>query len=789
MFRNYIKIALRMLSKDKLTSLINIAGLAIGLASGIIILLFARHELSYDAFHKHADSVYLVFKERVTPTGTQITRDTWIPMAQALRDEFTDIRQSTRFWATRGWVQHDNKRFEEDVVYADPELLEMLTFPLAIGEASAFSRDLNSALISREIAQRYFGDADPIGEVITVDYETDYTVRGVLTDVPSNSSLQIDILLPFASLPWYREAQDNWGRSFLYTFIMLPEGISPAALESQLPGFVARIWSPELNQSMNLKLLPLTDLYDARTGARQYAYILIGVACMIVLIASINFMNLTTARSIERAREIGMRKVLGALRGQLVKQFLSEAMLGSLIALGLGLLLVELALPVFNDFYAMSLQTSYTQDVVILGAILFLTAGVGLVSGAYPAFVLSRFQPVRSLKGEVKTSRTSLHLRSALVVTQFAVAIVLMIGTGAMWRQVEYMKHANLNFDKENVIAIPLSQSDFSDHEIAQVRIETFENELRQHSGIESVSSSTHVPGMWPGAFTFVYPTDRGDSQRLRMRQAAIDAQYFETYGIEFISGRNFSEKFPTDAQESVILNQAALRDIGWPDAQDRQIRLGSEIHNVIGVVENYHYESLASQVEPVIHRYRPPDNAIHRLVSVKVGSGNLDDVIDYIRDKWQALDPTRAFEFVFVDDNFDRLYENENRLTGVIGAFAVLAIMLACSGLFALASLMISQRTKEIGVRKTLGASTSQIAFLLARSFVFLVAVAFLLAAPLAYLAASRWLEDFAYRTSVGWQVLLLAGMLSIAIAFVTVAYRSVRAALINPVEAIRYE
>jgi len=789
MLKNYLKIALRNLMKYKLNSFINIFGLGIGFAAAILIYMFAHGALTYDAFHKNARSIYLVYKERMTPTGTQITRDTWLPMASALQADYPAIVNAARLWDENNWVEVGEQRFQEEIIYADPSLFKMFTFPLAQGDAATIFSDLHAAVISKEIARKYFGDQEAIGKHITIGYDTDYVIRGVVEDIPRNSQIQINLLVPVESSPNYEENKNEWGRSWLSTFIQLSPEATPADLEAQFPNFVAKIWDEELNKSMKLKLTLLLNLYNEITGANTYAYILLGVALITLIIAAINFMNLATARSLDRAREIGMRKVLGALRLELIKQFFHESFLMVLLALALGLCLLEIILPWFNAFYDLQLRTDYLQNPQNLLGLLALAATVSLLSGFYPAVVLSRYQPGEALKGRLKSKPAGLRLRYGLVIVQFGLAIVLMIGAGVMWQQIQYMKNANLHFDKENIVAIPVQVSDFRNPEEARVRLETFRNEVRQHSGVQLVASSIQVPGRWPNSFTFAYPTDRDESQRLRVRRALVDANFFPTYGMKFVEGRNFAEQSATDAQQSLILNEAALRDLGWSSAIGRQIRIGETVYNVIGVIKDYHFSSLADAVAPVLHFYRPSNSDAHRVISVKLKAGNVAAALDYIRDKWRALDPVRPFDFFFVDGNLNQLYQNETRLSTATSAFTILAILIACLGLFGLSSLMVAQRTKEIGIRKTLGASIASIVFLVTKIFNKLVLAAFALACPLAYFASKTWLQNFAYRVDVGWWVFILAGGLALLIALLTVCTQAIKAALANPVEALRYE
>jgi len=713
MFENYLLVALRNFKRSKLHSTVNVLGLALAFAAAILIFLFSRNELSFDAFHEKADSIFLIYKERITPTGLQDSYDTWVPMAQALKSEYSTVLNATRFFQNEAWVSVGGKRLQEEITYVDSSFFEIFSFEIAGPNSFA---DLNSAFLSKKMAVRLFGHEDVIGKNLNLNYTTDYVVRGILQDYPENSSLSPEFVVPFRSIEDYDRLATNWGSSFIYTFLQLAETNKPASLEMQFPNFVTKNWNSEANKGMKLKLLSLLDWHDAQTGARQYAYILLGVAVMILSIAAINFANLTTALSFERAREIGMRKVLGGSRWQLVSQFLCEANFLSLIALAIGIFFVHFSLPYFNNLYELSLQAPGLVSVLDFLPLAGLALLIGSISGFYPALVISGFRPAKSLRGELKTSPGSLKVRSGMVITQFALAIILMVATAVMQQQVKHMKDGNLNFNRERVLSVVVRGTDFKDRDAATVRLESFKNELRAHSNIHSVASSTHIPGRWPGWFTFVYPSDRDESQRLRHRVAFVDEHFFKTYQIEFTRGRNFSRELQTDEEESVIINEAALRDFGWHDTETKQIRIGDNHYNIVGIVSDYHYETLASEVAPVIHRFRSSENGVHRIVSVKLGEGEVASTLEFIRESWQRLDPERTFEYSFVGDNFDREYTSEERLSTVTKAFTTLAIIVAGLGLFALSSLIIKQRTKEIGVRKTLGATTFEVVFLISK-------------------------------------------------------------------------
>jgi len=495
MFKNYFKIVLRRILRQKMNTTINILGLSVGIAASIIIFLFAHNELTYDQFNKNADQIYLIYKERITPTGTQITRDTWLPMAEALKNEYPSVTNTVRVWDSDEWVELGNQKFEENITYADPQLFDVFTFPLVRGSRDVISSDIHSAVISQEIAHKYFGDEDPIGKTIRIAFETDYIVRGVLAKIPQNSSTQIKIMVSPKSAPYYERFANSWNASWIYTYLLLKPNTPKEDLESQFPKFITKTWGEEENQRTNLRLLALTDFHNETTGARSNAYILLIIAFIVLAIASINFMNLTTARSLERAREIGIRKVVGAERGRLIRQFLSESILISLLALVLGVVLVELFLPIFNSLYHLSLDLTYRNNVITILALLGLALGVGFVAGVYPAFSMSRMPAIDTMRGQFKNSTEGIRLRLGLVVAQFCLSIILIIATGVLWKQMNYMKNANLYFDKDNVLAVPAGLNDFADPEAGQRALENFKNEIRQYDAVQSVSSSSHIPG------------------------------------------------------------------------------------------------------------------------------------------------------------------------------------------------------------------------------------------------------------------------------------------------------
>lgn len=793
MLRNYIKIALRNLLRYKLYAVVNILGLAAGMAAAILILLYARNELNYDTFHENADRIYYVYKERQTGTGTRMVYDTWVPLLGELQHDFPGISGGARLLNRERWVQSGDKKFREPVTFADPSLLTIFTFPLARGQA-AMPQDRSAAVISQEIARKYFGEADPIGQTLRIDYSRDYVVSGVLAPYPANSTLAPQIIVPLASVidPDNEEASNNWGSSFLDTYVLLSPGASATELEAQFPQLVHKIWGedgPNGTRNHKLRLLPLHEMHNQFTGSNRYAYILIGIAIAILLIGAINFVNLATARSLDRAREIGMRKVIGAGRAQLIGQFLGEALVISLLALALGTLVAVALLPAFNEVLGLNLQLDLISGSATLPGLLAVGLLVGLLAGLYPALVLSGFRPIEALKGGLQQAHGGMRLRSALVVVQFVLSIALMMGTAAVWQQIEFMQSQDLRFDEQRIVVIPTNLADFENQEQATAQMRVIRQELEQQTGFESVAASSAIPGDYPNWNTFARPFDWQQDEPLRMRLAFVDDRYFELYGIEFVEGRNFSAAITSDRESGLIMNEAAMRAMGWQTATGKQVYRGDTPFTVVGVVRDFHWQSLQNEIAPVLHFYRPPENGVHNYVSVKLGSGSTTELLATLKAKWQKLDPQRDFDYAFVDDNFARQYRAEQNIGTLTNWLSSLAILLACMGLFALASFTVVRRTHEIGIRKTLGASTGNIMLLLGRSFFALVAIAVAIAWPLAHYLVQRWLENFAYRLTPGIEVFAGASLVAFVITLITISYHCMRAALTNPAEVLRSE
>lgn len=791
MLHHYLRTAYRILTKHKIFSLVNVLGLTVGVTAALIIALYAHHELSYDHFHQRADQTYMVYKERVTPHGVQPTYDTWVPLLERLQQDFPVIESGTRFSAAAEEVRVGERRFAEEVAYIDPSFFDVFSFSWQQGSSPSALSDPHSAVITSEAARRFFGDQNPVGRTLTLDYDVSYTVRGVLEAIPTNSSIQFDLAVPIRSISNYSELNDDWGDSFLSTYVVLPDARAVAGLEQQFPEFITSVFGEEVQARTHFKLLPLTQSYDTFVGNSQDVYILLSIALGIILIAVINFINLSTARASERIKEIGMRKVLGASRLQLIRQFLSEAILMSLLAIGAGLLLVEFLLPWVNRAFNLTLDFAIT-DGRLLGGMLGFGLLLGLLAGGYPALYLSRLRIRASLNSALAGSQRSFphhfNLRNGLVVAQFALSTLLISGAMVVWKQLTFMKEADMSFQPANVVVLPVGLGSFEGTASDSLRLRTFKESLSQHSRIREVSSSAHIPTQWEGWFTFVRPQGWEDDP-MRMRFTYADAHYFDAFGIRVQEGRPFQEGSEADRNESVILNQAALMAFGWEDARDKYLLFGDRKFAVVGVVDDYHFETLRNEVAPIIHFYRPPENGVHQFISVRADGGDLPATLNYLEDQWKQLAPDRPFEYRFLDQSVERMYVAEDRLLTMVGAFSVIAILIAGLGLFALSLNTILKRRKEIGIRKVLGASVPRVVLMISYDFTRLILLSLLIAAPLAYGLLSSWLEDFTYRTEVGLSILLLAGGITLLVAWLTVGTQSVRAALANPVDSLRNE
>lgn len=808
MFRNYLKITFRNLLRSKVYGIINIFGLALGIACCLLITLFVQHELSYDRFHASKDRLYRALEVGYEPDGTRNSMAFQpLPMGPALEVEYEEVESAVRIFTGGGTVTSGDQTFAEDFIFTDPAFLEIFDFPLFQGDKKTALNDPSAVVVTRKIAEKYFGNENPIGKQIHVRTwrtEVDVVVSGVTENPPGNSSIQFGFLMHISQYPNYERDLNRWSNFNGSTYILLTEGADIRALEGRLPPFVDKYWGDlrqrqqergrlaESNDALQLKFQPITSIHldtsvnfsPEATSNPLYTYILSGIAMLVLCIACINFITLTVGRSATRSKEVGVRKVLGAQRSQLVRQFWGEAILLSSIALLLGLVLAELFLPSFNQLAEKKLELDFLSNNITLIAVVGLLLLVGLLAGSYPAAFLSGFQPVTVLKGGVKLLRKNLLTR-VLVVFQFGLSIFLVVCTLMMIRQQHFVANRDLGYNAENVIAIRTVGGAGDEGEKRALR-------LRQ-----ALSGEASILGLAGCSAAFNKGWDINSFTHNEQEYSAfvykVDYDYLDMLGIEIKEGRNFSPDRTGDVRNAVIINETFVDELKWQEPvvgrhlsgwNEDRIPGGPE---VIGVTKDYHFLSLREKMRPVILLLDPdwPTNDI----LVRISSENMPETIDLISQKWRDVAPNTPFEYTFVDEDIRSQYAFEMRWQRIFTYSTIFAIMLACLGLFGLAALAAGSRTKEIGIRKVLGATVSRVAILLSRDFAILVLLANLIAWPFALWGVNKWLEHFAYRIDVGWWVFVLSGGLALLIAIITVSTQAIRAAVANPVDSLRYE
>ena len=808
MLKNYLTVALRNLLRHKGYSLINVLGLAIGIACCLLILLYVQDELSYDRYHKKADRIYRLVMKVKLPFLEAHTARSMPLMGPNLCEEYPEVVDYVRFkppiltWM----VNYQDRKFNEArFVFADNSIFKVFTLPLIQGDPETVLSEPYTVVISEEIAHKFFGDEDPMGKVVNVDNFKDFRITGVMRNMPRNSHVRYDLLPSFISLremygAWFVESTS--GAEF-YTYLLLQEGASTAALEEKLPAFVARHYGhlkyiKNLGEQLVLSLQPLTDIHlrshleheAAPNNDITTVYTLSVIAVFVLLIACINFMNLATARAAYRTREVGLRKVVGAHRLQLMGQFLGESILFAALALLLAILFVHLSLPAFSALAGKTLALDYTDAGLWVG-VLGITLLVGILAGSYPAFLLSAFQPTRALKGTIGDGSKGTLFRKILVVGQFAISVALIIGTMIVHDQMGFLQKKDLGFDKEQMVLLRVTYS--------LPQYETLKSTYLAHPNVVAVTASNNIPGgvghtepPW-GPIGLIEGAAGEKPQLFETWQLYADYDFIETYGIELVEGRNFSHEFGADPLFSLILNEAAVKQLGWESAAGKYFPLGRDStgqvrgRQVIGVVKDFHTRSLHHKIEPVAISLATQAGV--GIISVRIRPNDMPNTIAFLEQTWREIAPEWAFQYSFLDDDFARHYHTEETISQLSSYFAFLAVFVGCLGLFGLASFTAQKRTKEMGIRKTFGVSISSLALLLVKEFLLLVLVANVIAWPVIYFAMDRWLQDFAYRIDISWVSFVLAGVLALVIALVTVSYQAVKAALTNPVDTLRYE
>jgi len=791
MLKNYLKIALRIIQRHKGYSFIKISGLSIGMACCILILLFVRYELSFDNFHKNQDRIHRVLSELDLAQGTEIVSITALPLAPAIKNDLQEVTYVTRIAGDyRRLFSVGDKKFFEDFNYADADFFDIFTFPLVIGDPKTALVEPFTMVISEKIAEKYFGKTDPIGETVILQNSQDYKITGVMKDVPGNSHLRFDILVSFSSRNNEERVKGNYWDRFSndYTYILLAKGTDPKELENKFPSFMAK-HIPVEDDRYNLHLQSLRDIhfsrfnYDiARRTNKDYLYGYSAIAFFILIIACINFMNLATARSSGRAKEVGIRKVVGARRAQLIKQFFTESVMLAILSLMGSVCLVMLFLPQFNQFIRRELTLDVFSDMVLLLGLLAISLFVGFVSGSYPALILSAFKPARVLRKAFDKKVKGFSFRTVSSVLQFSISIVLIFATAVVYAQIHYMKKRDLGFDAKQIISIPLTS-----HSLRE-KTEIFKSEILRNPSILSACASFGTPASGTGSGRSFMPEGYPEGESIHMETLFIDYDFIETYGLTLTSGRNFSREFSTDIEHAFILNETAAKKLGWDDPVGNRFSeedAGVEA-KVIGVVKDFHYESTLYKIAPMVLTLRPYQFS-H--ISAKIHLEEVSRVLTFLEAKWREFAPEYPFEYAFVDEEFDRYYNFERRQGQLFTYCSILAIFISCMGIFGLASFTAEKRTKEIGIRKVLGASVGGIVVLLSKEFVKWVLVANIIGWPVAYFVMNKWLQTFAYRVDISVWMFAFSSFLVLIIALLTVSYQSIKTAIADPINSLRYE
>lgn len=806
MFRNYLKIIHRNTLRQKGYAVINVLGLAVGMASCILIMLYVQDELGYDRYALRHDRIYRLAMSIETVDRAE-TRTARSPAAWGwmLADSFPEIEGFARIKAPLvSWqvtYAEGNKRFNEPGFYfADHGILDMFDFELVRGDANTALNAPNTVVITETTAARYFGRDEALGKVIRIDNTYDLTVTGVMEDVPRNSHMTFSFLGSFETLnvnPIYGGL--DYGRNTqnlapdLYTYLLLSDGNTPDSLEPKLAEFIETRYGPVLRQfNAQIKAVfqPLTSIHlhsnlDGELGVNSdiaYIYIFTAVAFFLLLIACINFMNLATARSAGRAREVGIRKVLGAYRVQLIRQFMGESTIMALLSLAVAAGLVLAFLPAFNTLAGKELIFAFDDMRTVFG-LLGIVVLAGALAGSYPALFLSSFQPVSVLKGSSRAGAVNTNLRKILVVLQFVISVVFIIGTGVVADQMRFVQDKHLGFEKEQLVVMPLGDPR------QRVIYNAYKEKIAGNPKVLGVTVANELPGGLVNDILFT-PDGAPEEESVRINNMWIDHDFIRTMGIELAEGRDFSRSFPADTMQSFVINEAAAKWLGWEDAPlNKRIRLGNfKDGRVIGVTKDFHVRSLHSGIEPMMLQLAPGPDPYHYL-AVRIAPDDVAETMGFLEGNWREIYPDDSFTYSFLDDDFDSLYQNEARQGRIFRSFSLLAVFIACLGLLGLASFTAEQRTREIGVRKVLGAPASGIVALISKEYVKLVVYANLIAWPVAYYVMNGWLDSFAYSTGLSPWVFVLAAALAITVTMLTVSYKAISVAHTDPVDALQHE
>ena len=797
MFINYLKIAIRNFKKHRLYSFINIAGLTIGITCCIMIALYIRHEVSYDNFQDKGDRIARVIMEYSVNGAVERGDFTSTKVATAFQDNFPEVELAVRMFQTTQLVKKGNEVFkEQSFLHADSTFFSVFNYELLRGNPARLLPSPNHVVLTESAAKKYFGHVDPVGNTLQFANEKlPYVITGVIKDYPANSQLKFDFIASFSSLGTIQN-ETYWDANYT-TYLLLKNPDDIRSLESKLVPFMKKEMASELSGNSYVKFflepfrtIHLRSPYDAFTPNTSitYIYIIAAVALLILLIACFTYINLSTARSVERAKEVGIRKVSGAIQRQVFFQFIIEYVLLSLIALGISIVIAFLLLPAFNTMSQKELSITSLFSPYLLGVLVFIIVSIGFFAGSYPAFILSGYQPSKVLKGLFKNTGTGIGLRKTLIVFQFVISVFLIISALVIQNQLKYIQNKKLGYNRDHVIVLPAYQNIIN-------RIATFKTSFKSDPDILHIALSRNEPVNIQSGYTMYREENPGQS--VLVNGNVVDEEFIKTIDAKIIAGNDFTAqdvKDVTDASDQetkryhFIVNETAAKRLGFTpeEAIGKKVFLGAGRPGIIkGVVQDFNFSSLHSPIEPLV--LFPEDWASYMLV--RVSGKNIPETISFLQNRWKDLAPDRPFEYRFLEEDYTKLYSTELRFATMLNIFTVIAIVLAAAGLIGLSAYTIVQRTKEIGIRKILGATISNITFLLSKDFIKLVCIAILIASPLAWMAASKWLEDFAYRITISWWFFAISAVFVLLATFLTVSIQTVRAAINNPVKSLRTE
>jgi putative ABC transport system permease protein len=772
--------------------------------SCILILLYVQYELNYDKFHRKAKRIYRVIEERKYTEVPRHFATSYAPISILLNKDFPEIK-TVRFSIYQGFVSVDKKKQFEELrfFYIDSTVFQVFDFKLLIGNPLTVLNNPFSVVLTLPMAKKYFGNENPMGKIIYLDNKLPFQVTGIMEAPPENSHIKFDFLASFSTITQIlghaAESREAWWAPQIYTYLLFPEKYDIKQFGKKFPDYINQYINKWMGDKRIFTIQPITNIHlksnlenevEANSSI-AYIYIFSAVAFFILLIACLNFMNLTTAKSAKRAKEVALRKVVGAPRRQLITQFISESTLFAIVAMAISIASIELILPFFNILIGKELAINKLNPFLFLLSMVGGTLVVGFIAGSYPAFYLSNTRPIETMKGERKVTKNNANVRKILIIIQFIISTVLICFTLLVSKQLRFLQTTNLGFRKEHIIVIPIIDK------TCKSKADVIKAEFYENKDILKVTASGGVPGR-PNNSEFPYKIESTPEEGSlpNILTFAVDYEFVETYQLQIIEGRNFSKEYGTDDAKAFILNETAIRTFGWKTGLGRKFTLmqfnGQTMENkegtIIGVIKDFHYKSLHYNIEPLVIEISP-STVFYNSLSVRINAENVKESITYMETKWKKIFPERPFEYFFLDDNLEMQYKSEGKLRDLINYFSILAIIIACLGLFGLATFTAEQRTKEIGIRKAMGASVTEIVILLTKEFTKWVLIANIISWPVAWLVMNKWLQDFAYRTNIDIYIFLISTLSAFIISIITVTYQAVKAAGSNPVEALKYE